>query len=513
MRLADGSQLWSFQGAAQPGSAYPGAGSAHVEDVDGTDRVFIAYGETMYALDAATGVELWHFTAGTGCRDELGAPPGLCGFQGERNQIESTPAIVDETLVFGMDVNDRETGKGGIFGVDVHSGSLRWFFDLESGDTCRPDPGDAVTHYDGYHDAEELGLPADFFATRAGCDSDRTPTGCGNVWSSPAVDAARGLLFTVSSNCDTDEDPGTNKPGPVMPPFDEAIFALDFDGNAVWRWRPREIDNDDLAFGAVPNLFTIEAEGESIDVLGVGGKDGVYYVLDRDGVNERSGVAWNDADPSQLPYWRTRLVPGGDIGGAIASAAADEQRRRIFFSTAPGLDVFTPQRPTMHALDMDSGAIVWDNGGVGGIDNDASYAPTSAIPGVAFTGSVFAPQLRGWDADTGALLYAGFISEHAAHQRDRVGRDGGGRYRPRRYGDRYAQRRSARRRRHGFARAARPRRALRSRNARLRRLPERHRRRSRQRRRLARRPGLRESRRHVREERLDRLRRRHRQRR
>ena len=40
-----------------------------------------------------------------------------------------------------------------------------------------------------------------------------------------------------------------------MPAYDEAIVALDFNGNPAWRWRPREVDNADLAFGAVPNLF------------------------------------------------------------------------------------------------------------------------------------------------------------------------------------------------------------------------------------------------------------------
>lgn len=411
VRLADGSEAWRFQAELQPGAGYPGSASATIETVDGADRVFIGHGEILYALDATTGAELWRFTAGTGCRNASGDPPGLCSFTGERNQIESTPAIVNDTVVFGMDVNDREGGKGGIYSVDVATGHMKWFFDLESGDTCRPDPGDAIKRYDGYHSAEELGLPADFFATRAGCGSDRTPTGCGNVWSSPAVDVERALLFTVSSNCDTDDDPQTLKPGPNMPPYDEAIFALDFDGNAVWRWRPREVDPDDLAFGAVPNLFTIDVEGTSIDVLGVGGKDGTYYVLDRDGVNERNGIAWDDASPSDLPYWKTKVVPGGDIGGVIASASADEGRRRIYFSTAPGLDVYTPQRPTMHALDMDTGAVVWDNGAATGIQHDASYAPTTAIPGVAFTGSVFAPQLRGWDTDTGAQPYAGFISD------------------------------------------------------------------------------------------------------
>src|SRR5690606_7081639 len=174
------------------------------------------------------------------------------------------------------------------------------------------------------------------------------------------------------------------------------------------------VDNDDLAFGGVPNLFTIRDGEDEIDVVGVGNKDGTYYVIDRDGVNERNGVSWDDPDPSDLPYWATKVVPGGAIGGIIASAAVDVERRRVFFATAPGedqADVFSPQRPTMHALDLDTGAIVWQAGfGDNQVHDDASYAPASAIPGLVFTGAVIAPLLRAWDADTGELRYAEVVS-------------------------------------------------------------------------------------------------------
>jgi outer membrane protein assembly factor BamB len=405
VRLSDGSPVWTFTAANQPGASYPAAASVTVSELDGTDRVFVGVGETMYSLDAVTGQEIWHFTAGTGCVDGLGMPPGLCGFTSERNQIESSAIVVAGTAYFGMDIDDVPTGKGGFFAVDARTGHLTWFFDLESGSTCHPDPGDQVMHFDGYHSETELGLPPGFSLTRAGCDFDRTTTGCGNVWSSPAYDESRGLLYTVSSNCDTDEVPGTPVPPPPMPPYDEAIFALDLDGNAVWRWRPREVDNNDLSFGAVPNLFTIETESGPVEVLGVGGKDGTYYVIDRDGINEQNGVRWDDADPSGLPYWSTNVVAGGPLGGIIASAAADEGARRIYFSTAPGFDPLNPQRPTMHALDMDTGAIVWENGSQGTLDNDASFSPTTGVPGLAFTGAVQYPYLRAFDAATGELRF------------------------------------------------------------------------------------------------------------
>jgi polyvinyl alcohol dehydrogenase (cytochrome) len=187
-------------------------------------------------------------------------------------------------------------------------------------------------------------------------------------------------------------------------PYEEAIIALRFDGRPAWHWKPRPVDPDDLDFGAAPNLFSIRLGRHRRDVLGLGGKDGTYYVLDRTGVNVVTGVRWDDADPSGLPYWRRNVVPGGGAGGIIATAAVDAVARRVYFSTAPGSDddLFDPQRPTLHALDADDGAIVWEN--TTESNADASFAPTSAIPGVVFVGKAVGGALRAYDAATGAKL-------------------------------------------------------------------------------------------------------------
>ncbi len=419
VRLSDGSELWRFTTDDHPGASFPQSGSLDVTRIGNRDNVFVGSGEIVYALDAVTGAELWRFAAGTGCVDAQANPPGRCSHTDERNQVESSPIVVGgDTLVFGMDVDDSILGKGGFYGVDALSGSLRWYFDVTTGATCTPDPSDNVRKFDGYHGEAELGLPAGFFASRAGCDFDRTPNNCGNVWSSAAVDEGRGLLYIGTSNCDTATSQPSPLPLPPMPPFDEAIVALDFDGFPAWRWRPREIDNLDLAFGAAPNLFSIERSGEPVEVVGIGGKDGSYYVLDRDGVNESNGVAWDDfapggASPPDFPYWTRNVVPGGDIGGIIATASVDEARRRVYFSTAPGTAAQNsppfgatsqPQRPTVHALDMDSGAIVWQNDEQ--TSADASFAPTSGISGAIFIGSVLPSISRVYrtDDDSGAPL-------------------------------------------------------------------------------------------------------------
>lgn len=389
LRTRDGTALWRFAMADQPGAPYPNVGSVDVRTVDGAVRVFVGAGETVYAVDAPTGDEVWRFAAGTGCTN----PPGACGFAGERNEVESSPIVADGKVLFGMDVNEND-GKGGFYAVDARDGRLVWYFDLATGGTCTPGPDDDVRRFDGYHSEADLGLPPGFLASRSGCAFSRLLTDCNGVWSSAAVDEARGLLFFATSACE----------GANGGPYDEAIVALRLDGTPAWRWRPRPIDPNDLDFGAVPNLFSIRAGGTMRDVVGVGSKDGTYYVLDRDGVNAVSGVRWDDADASGLPYWRRTVVPGGSAGGIIATAAVDEQRRRVYFSTAPGTDddVFTPQRPTVHALDLDTGGIAWEN--TAEPDADASFAPTVAIPGLVFVGKSVGGSLRVYDATSGARL-------------------------------------------------------------------------------------------------------------
>jgi outer membrane protein assembly factor BamB/sugar lactone lactonase YvrE len=406
VRMLDGTLLWKVPTDEQPNATFPTVSTVDVAEIDERDVVYVGSGEIFYALDAASGAEIWRFTAGTGCGTlGVGGPfPGFCDRASgdERNEIEGSAFVAGGTVFVTLDVNDKEVGKGGMLGLDARDGRMRWFFDLESGMTCRPGATDVIRQYDPYHSEAELNLPAGFLS-RSGCDHPRTRNGCSNIWSSPAIDFERETLYIASSNCDTDFDAGTNKPEPPMPPYDEAIFSLTFDGDPVWVWRPREVDNDDLAFGGAPNLFEIEFGGATRQVVGIGNKDGTYYVLDRDGTHAMTGVI--------EPYWQTNVVPGGDLGGILATASVDEAARRIYFSTAAGAggvnDPPSPaQQPTLHALDMDTGAILWQNDAANGFDPPqfASFGPTSASPGVVYFGRVPFASVRVHDTATGAQL-------------------------------------------------------------------------------------------------------------
>jgi len=371
LRAENGSRVWSFTTDPDPGASFPWSASPTIAWIDGVPRVYAAGGMNVYCLDARTGDELWRFTAGTGCT--------TCDEHTERNEVESSPTVANGLVYFGMDVNDDAPGKGGYYAVDARDGRLVWFFDLQTGTTCRPLVSDEVHHFDGFHTTAELGLPDDFFSTRSGCDFVRTSDACSNVWSSAAIDLRRGMLYTASSNCDTDDDPNTPPPNPPMPPYDEAVFALTLAGDPVWVWRPRQVDNNDLAFGAVPNLFEVEIGGVMRDVVGIGNKDGTYYLLDRDGVNPMTGKI--------EPYWSTNVVGGGPNGGIIASSSVGDGQ--IAFSTGPGFSVFAPQKPYIHALDPSTGSILWENS-----DLASSFGPTMGVPGLVVTGGTPVPNVN-----------------------------------------------------------------------------------------------------------------------
>ena len=218
-----GRPRWTFDAEAAP-SVYAGqiTGSPAVATVRGLSLVFFGSGHTMYALSTADGSVRWKARVGSAPRD--GTP--------DLTEIETSPAVVGDQVLVGFDVHNQAGQRAGLTSFDAATGQPRWTFDGDQGG------------------------PA---------------TGCADVWSSPAVDASRGLAFFGTGNCPS-SPAGWGK-------YTEAIVAVDLaTGVPRWSYQPHPPNNDDLDFAGAPNLFEVRGRV----VVGLGNKDGSYYVVDRD---------------------------------------------------------------------------------------------------------------------------------------------------------------------------------------------------------------------------------------
>ena len=325
LRRTDGTVRWKYSTKVHP-TTYSGqiVSSAAVADVGGEQTVYFGGGKTLYALRARDGKLRW--------KHELGRP----GDGEDPTEIESSPVVVDGMVIIGWDVHNSTGGEpAGVVALDAATGARRWVFDPEEG----------------------------------------RPTGCGDVWSSPTVDAEAGLVFAASGNCPS-SPAGWRR-------YTEAIFALEVrTGKAKWVYQPHEPNNDDFDFAGAPNLFTGAGD---VPLVGLGNKDGVYYAVSRD----TGALVWKRkvAEPG-LTRPGSNYSTGGFIG---PTAHADGV---IVGGTAIG------GAPFLHALDAATGAIAWQQS-----EPAATYGGAAIANGVVFIGATDFT-FRALDLRTGKVLWS-----------------------------------------------------------------------------------------------------------
>src|SRR5947208_10032522 len=313
-------------------------------------KVYFAGGKTMYCLKASDGSLLWK-------RVVCGNPEAANCDQDANDPIRifSSPAVFKNRVFVGI-TTDGVTGyRGAIVALDAKTGKIRRRFEVDP----MLDPNGKPLRGPGQN------------------------RGCGGVWSSGAADERKRLVFFGTADCGAD----------TPPPYHEAILALRTgSGRVRWAYRPRQGDVCDFDFGSSANVIDLGANRW----LGVGGKDGTYYILDR--LTHNLG--------GQL-VWRANVVFGGFAGGFIGSTAFDGQR--AYGGTALGdfggqpCDPNDPrdtpvQQPTMHAFDPTARTVAWEQNG------PPAFGASSVANGVVFVGALIPPSLRAFDAASGTPL-------------------------------------------------------------------------------------------------------------
>jgi polyvinyl alcohol dehydrogenase (cytochrome) len=228
------------------------------------------------------------------------------------------------------------------------------------------------------------------------------------VWATPAVDTRRNVLYVTTGN--NYSDPTTT--------LSDAFVALDLAGGRIL-WSRQMTTSDaytaacrlpdktncavsngpDLDFGASPILVTLPGGRR---MLVAGQKSGVVHALDPDANGE--------------VLWQTRIGRGGTMGGIqwgsatdgtnIYVALSDIGRLMLTYSTSTDAD--PKQGGGMFALRLSDGERIWytppPGCGTRPRCSPAQSAAVSALPGVAFSGSVDG-HMRAYSAIDGSILW------------------------------------------------------------------------------------------------------------
>jgi polyvinyl alcohol dehydrogenase (cytochrome) len=400
--------------------AFPGDLQSYGQSTIAGGRVFVgSWGGKVYSLSAATGCIHWFFDAGQGVRSAISV-----GRVGNRDiavfgDAQANLYAVDAAtgrLLWKTDVDDFPVGR--ISGSPtLHNGRI--YVGTASGEEASgANPTYECCKYRGSVVAVNAADGKVLWRTYT-VDEPKPqkknaigtqlwgPSGA-PVWSAPAIDERLNRLYVTTGN--NYSDPPTS--------MSDAFLALDMDsGKILWSKQMTEKDaytaacrlpdktncaesnGPDFDFSSSPILLSL-ANGRRMLVAGQ--KSGIVHALDPDKGGE--------------VLWQTRVGRGGTMGGVQWGSAADQSNvyvalsdiGRVMLNYSNSTDADPKQGGGMFALRLEDGERVWytppPGCGTRQRCSPAQSAAVSAIPGVAFSGSVDG-HMRAYATKDGAIIW------------------------------------------------------------------------------------------------------------
>lgn len=360
--------------------AFPNTPTMRSQPVVVGDTLFIAATDAgrLYALDANVGCVKWMYASDMTLRSSLSFAEATA---------TSPPAII------------MGDAAGKVHAVSALNGAKLWVSDIKLTDLNRITGAPVVhagvvyaplsaievnyTQFDDYECCKgqgavvalDLATGETLWVGRTMDDAQPVltgPTGTQQwgpsgaiIWSTPAIDEKRGVLYAGT---------GENTSWPATDTSD-AIIAYDLKtGARRWTFQATEADIWNYACGRGAANCTFPGEYHSPD-FDFGGSAVIVQRSDgRDLIiaPQKSGVVWAiDPDNRGALVWSNRIGRGAANGGIHWGVAVDGER--IFAPLNDPWNAYANPNwgPGMHALDIDTGEIVW------------SYKPTAADCGVA----------------------------------------------------------------------------------------------------------------------------------
>ncbi len=375
----------------------------------------------VFAIDAATGEELWHY------EHKLGVTTLCCGPNNRGVAVRGdlvymatldarlvaldkqsgdlvwesfiadpelgysethAPAIFEDKIIVG--ISGAEFGiRGFIDAYDADTGEQVWrWHTIPAPDEVQPDgtrgwTGVFAEKADGI-DSLNRNIAEEKIALDSGAFDDAWKIGGGSVWMTPSIDSKRGWVIATTGNPSPDLDasvrPGDNR-------WSNSLVAIDArSGEMIWGYQYVPHDAWDFDSASPPILMTVKDEkGALVDGVVHAGKTGWVYIHDResgrlirrskplvrhenlfgrptpDGTRmlpgANGGVGWSPG--AFNPKTRMVYYPAIDQPMSYVSQRTDWQAGRLFLS---GAFVALPEEDqwgNVSAVDVDTGEIAW----------------------------------------------------------------------------------------------------------------------------------------------------------
>ena len=244
-----GKEIWihaNLRGIARRGINY-------WESPDGKDaRLIFQINNNLQAIDARTGKSI--LTFGTNglvdLRDGIGRDRALVG----RVQSATPGRVFENLLLLGSAPGEGYlSAPGTLRAYDVVTGKMVWAFHTV------PQPGE-----EGYET-----WPKDAWKYIGGA----------NTWGEISVDTRRGIAYFPTGS-PTYDYYGADRIGSNL--YANCLLALDArTGKRLWHFQVVHHDLWDYDLTSAPQLITVRHDGKTVDAVAQAGKNGFLYVFDR----------------------------------------------------------------------------------------------------------------------------------------------------------------------------------------------------------------------------------------
>jgi quinoprotein glucose dehydrogenase len=282
---ATGRELWVFDpfaAGAQRSALGVNRGVTFWGEGD-DQRILVTAGQRLYALDAKTGKPVATFGEG----GSVSLLDGLDRDVKDLYVLSNTPgAVFEDLLILGTRVSEGPgaSAPGHIRAYDVRTGKVRWIFHTI------PHPGEPG--YDTW--------PKDAWARIGGA----------NAWSGISVDEKRGLVFLPTGSAAFDFW-GGNRKGANL--YANCVLVLDAaTGRHVWHYQTVHHDIWDRDLPAAPVLVSVKREGKDVDGVAQITKSGHVFLFERGTGAPLFPIEERPVPPSDLTgeeAWPTQPVP------------------------------------------------------------------------------------------------------------------------------------------------------------------------------------------------------------